>query len=142
MQPDQLTLGSLTRENFFMPTSALLVSRDAYDASGGFDSNVEFGEDWDLCLKLAAISTFTCVPEPLINYRVYDRGMLKPRDQVRQMLQDHLRILDNFFGRKDIASSRIASGKPLAQSHRYAFAAVHHFAYGDLRRKNSIFQSI
>ena len=46
-----------------------LIRRCYFDAAGGYDSSVEFGEDWKLQLCLADICEFAVVPAYLVGYR-------------------------------------------------------------------------
>ena len=49
--------------------SAVMVSRKAFDAVGGFDTQMKVGEDWDFCYRIARQFKVGFVPEPLVNYR-------------------------------------------------------------------------
>ncbi|MER3632432.1 MAG: glycosyl transferase, partial [Blastocatellia bacterium] len=49
--------------------SSVLVSREAFDAAGGFDPRQKCGEDWDFCYRVARRYRVGFVPEPLVNYR-------------------------------------------------------------------------
>jgi len=51
------------------PGSSVLVSREAFDAAGGFDPRQKCGEDWDFCYRVARRYRVGFVPEPLVNYR-------------------------------------------------------------------------
>ncbi len=48
---------------------AVLVTREAFDAVGGFDTDMKVGEDWDFCYRVARKFKVRFVPEPLVNYR-------------------------------------------------------------------------
>ena len=47
-------------------TSTLLVRREAFEAVGGFDEELDCFEDWDLCLRLARDWTFEYLDAPLV----------------------------------------------------------------------------
>lgn len=49
--------------------SAIVVSREAFEAAGGFDPRQKCGEDWDLCYRIARRYRVGFVREPLVNYR-------------------------------------------------------------------------
>jgi glycosyltransferase involved in cell wall biosynthesis len=51
------------------PGGAVIVSRKAFDAVGGFDTRIKVGEDWDFCYRVARKFKVGFVPEPLVNYR-------------------------------------------------------------------------
>lgn len=46
-----------------------MVSREAFDAVGGFDTSMKVGEDWDFCYRIARKFRVGFVAEPLVNYR-------------------------------------------------------------------------
>ncbi len=52
-----------------IPTCAVVVRREAVLAVGGFDEELEFLEDWELWLRLAARGRFAFVPEVTSVYR-------------------------------------------------------------------------
>jgi glycosyltransferase involved in cell wall biosynthesis len=47
--------------------SAVLVRRDLLQKSGGFDETLPHMEDYDMWIRLSQVTTFACVPEPLVN---------------------------------------------------------------------------
>lgn len=49
--------------------SVIMVSREAFERAGGFDSRQKCGEDWDLCYRIAREFRVGFVAEPLVNYR-------------------------------------------------------------------------
>ncbi len=60
-----------------LPTSSVVVRRDALEGAGGFASDVPYGvEDWDLWLRLlAAGATFVCEPAARVRYRRHESGL-------------------------------------------------------------------
>src|SRR6185295_16601263 len=48
---------------------AIIVSRQAFDRVGGFDTRMKVGEDWDFCYRVAQLFKIGFVAEPLVNYR-------------------------------------------------------------------------
>ena len=56
------------------PTT-MVIRRDLLLRIGGFDETLIQAEDRDLSLKLARLSEFDCVSEPLANYRVHQGSM-------------------------------------------------------------------
>lgn len=53
------------------PGSNVLVRRDALDATGLFDASYSHLDDWDMWIRLAQLTRFAAVPEPLIGYRYH-----------------------------------------------------------------------
>ena len=48
--------------------SVALVSRAAFESSGGFDVALREREDWDLWIRLSRDHSFACVPKMLVGY--------------------------------------------------------------------------
>lgn len=51
------------------PGGTVMVSREAFENVGGFDTRMKVGEDWDFCYRVARKFKVGFVPEPLVNYR-------------------------------------------------------------------------
>ena len=79
-------VGDLRRYNA-VPGGAsnVVVRREVLDAVGGFDTHLRTSEDWDLWLRLAALSLPASVPQPLVALRTH--GGMASR-AVDQMLAD------------------------------------------------------
>jgi GT2 family glycosyltransferase len=59
-----------------IPTSSVVLRRDALERAGGFSSPVRLAEDWDLWLRLAARGeTFVCAPGAVVRYRRHPGGL-------------------------------------------------------------------
>ena len=77
----------LLQGDFIHSGSNTLIRKQALDKVGGFDSDCNSCEDWDMWLRLAAIGDFTVIPKHQIIYRraygsatsnvekMYDRAM-------------------------------------------------------------------
>lgn len=51
--------------------SNVIVRRDTFDQSGGFDPHLSNGEDWELWIRLTGQGLPAWVPEPLMAYRIH-----------------------------------------------------------------------
>jgi glycosyltransferase involved in cell wall biosynthesis len=51
--------------------SSVMIKRAVLDKAGGFDDQLYFGEDWDVWLRLAAISEADYTPEAVVGIRVH-----------------------------------------------------------------------
>lgn len=67
--------------------SAVLIKRDILDKAGLFDDRLYYGEDWDLWLRLAAISEVDHTPEAVVGIRVRANATPQPRRSVDRFLQ-------------------------------------------------------
>ena len=104
---------------------AIMVTREAFDRVGGFDTDMKVGEDWDFCYRVARIYKVRFVPEPLVNYRSHtaaahrnvaemERGMLRFYEKAFQtddanILKLRRRAYGNFH--KVLAGSYFHSGE-------------------------------
>ena len=71
--PQDELLKLLTDDNMIPAGgSNVLVSRELYEAVGGFDAELSTNEDWDLWLKLAKESPLAYVDVPLVGYRIWE----------------------------------------------------------------------
>ena len=65
-------LRDLSRRNL-MPagSSNVILHTELFRSTGGFDTGLRHLADWDLWLRLARDSPPSCVPEPLVAYRLH-----------------------------------------------------------------------
>ena len=77
------------------PSSNMLVRKDCFDEIGGFDTSIDYGEDWDLVIRLRAKWEFLYVDTPLFLCRVHRAAQQSPADlsTIRAVLADKLRIV-------------------------------------------------
>ena len=52
--------------------TAIMISRNAFDEAGGFDTEMKVGEDWDFCYRVARKYKAGFVREALVNYRSHN----------------------------------------------------------------------
>lgn len=79
MIPDLLrgdVFSRLLREGNILSGSAssILIKRDVLDRAGFFAEDLHFGEDWDLWLRLAAISEADHTSEAVVGIRIHPRS--------------------------------------------------------------------
>jgi glycosyltransferase involved in cell wall biosynthesis len=67
------------------PTSAWLVRRPLLQDVGGFDEDLRARQDWDLWIRLAAITRIGAVAEPLLSLRHHD-GPRTASDPTRELM--------------------------------------------------------
>ena len=79
----------------WIPTSTVLVRRDAVIAAGGFDSQFRGPEDYDLWIRIAADERIVRLECPLACHRPGKDGL---SDDDRTFLPEVLRVIDKAFG--------------------------------------------
>lgn len=80
--------------DFIHSGSNTLIRKQALDTVGGFDSDCNGCEDWDMWLRLAAIGDFTVVPKHQIMYR---RAMGSTTSNVEKMYTQSLFALNKAY---------------------------------------------
>jgi glycosyltransferase involved in cell wall biosynthesis len=87
-EPEQL--GPLLYERNPIPTSSVVVRRDALVAGGGFAGPAALGSDWDLWLRLLRRGErFVCEPRAVVEYRRHGGGVTA---DVAQLAESSLAI--------------------------------------------------
>lgn len=81
----------------FIPFSASAVRRSLLVASGGFDTSLGMGIDWELWLRLSLECDFAGVDERLIAYRIGHSGQMSKNAAGRLAASEH--IFSRFLAR-------------------------------------------
>jgi len=77
----------------YIPTSGVLIEKDYFFKTGGFNENIRYSEDWDLWLKLAQLGGFAYVNEPLIKIRRHGKNL---SSQIDKMLEAEKVVLNQY----------------------------------------------
>lgn len=75
-KPSGAILETFVRGNFVINGGVMLVSRAAFDASGGFDPALSLCEDWHLWCRLAALGDILYTPRRVMDYRVHSSSVM------------------------------------------------------------------
>jgi tetratricopeptide (TPR) repeat protein len=75
--------GQLFERNRIATTSAVMVRREVLLASGGFDEELRYNEEYDLWLRIALSTPVLHIPEPLVLYRLHDSNISRNREGQR-----------------------------------------------------------
>ncbi|HEV2673900.1 MAG TPA: glycosyltransferase family A protein [Aliidongia sp.] len=87
---------ALMNHNVVGSTSCALVRRDLLRAVGGFEPNLRSCQDWELWVRLSALTRFACVPELLTTLYIAPDGRITSSGRNRltghlYMYRTHLR---------------------------------------------------
>jgi len=74
--------------------STMVCERSLFDEAGCFDTALSLCADWDMWIRLAAITRFALVPEPLCSYRRHPQNMSR---SVPLLESDSLLVLQRAF---------------------------------------------
>lgn len=91
--------------------SSVVIRRRVLDQAGWYDESRPLGEDYDLWIRIARISTVRVLPDVLLQYRVHETNI---STEMRPALDDESSDLNaalvrqyfKFFSNEDIASFR------------------------------------
>lgn len=72
--PDGEVFAPLLKENF-IPQPSVLIRKDLYDAAGGVDESLKHSWDYDLVLKIAAISKTRALQDVCCLYRIHANNL-------------------------------------------------------------------
>lgn len=84
-------------QNIFCTTSKILVRKDLLEDIGGFDENLRFWQEYDLCIRLCQITKIGCITQPLIllRHNTADRNRLS--NKYKEWKQTVEVINDKYF---------------------------------------------
>jgi glycosyltransferase involved in cell wall biosynthesis len=82
----------LLRGNVIGSICTVIAERSLFEQAGGFDPELSQCADWDMWVRLAALTDFLYLDEPLVTYRQHESNMsrdpsLLERDSVRVLLK-------------------------------------------------------
>jgi glycosyltransferase involved in cell wall biosynthesis len=106
---------SLLADNH-IPTSAVMLRREAALAAGLFDEKMPVAEDWDLWLRMALLGSFAYSRRVLAAKRVHGSNLTRPENVLRFLRAN----LETF--RKLAADDRVRRDAGMAQAARAARA--------------------
>ncbi|MCZ6637896.1 MAG: glycosyltransferase family 2 protein [Alphaproteobacteria bacterium] len=94
--------------NWVGTTSSVLVERHCLDEAGHFDPAMRSCQDWELWIRLAQVTCFATVNEPLVSYSESDTGRITtdPRARLAGHLQVYRKHLKNVHRRCPAAKGR------------------------------------
>ena len=107
--------------------STVLVRRAVLNVAGRFDQRLRYGEDWDLCLRVAAHTPIGFVQERLAYLRTHSNTQSRyviSRRQARRRLEDRVSIIQRDFKSLPGERSNLVALQAQALAQEYARAAV------------------
>jgi glycosyltransferase involved in cell wall biosynthesis len=125
--PGRHAAGELARalyERNPVPTSSVVLRRDALAEAGGFVGAVPVAEDWELWLRLAAAGfDALCVPDAVVRYRRHPGGLTSDvaRLAAAQLTvhRAHAQLVDDATRRRTQAADLVALAAGRARERRF-----------------------
>ena len=112
--------------------STPLIRRSCFDKVGMFDTDLDFAEDWDMWLRIAAHFHFAVLNEPLVAYRQHHANTTRKYQTIMPNLE---RVLERAF--RDAPPEKRGLRKK-AYGYAYLFAAQRAFNERDLGEAASL----
>jgi glycosyltransferase involved in cell wall biosynthesis len=91
-----VTFENLMLRNQIGSISSSMIRKKVFDELGGFDTEIQYGEDLDLWLRIAINHKFVFIPEPLVEIRRHRNTQCYfPSAEINETrLKDHITILE------------------------------------------------
>ena len=140
----QADMLNLLKDDNMIPAggSNVLVSRELFEAVGGFDAELPTNEDWDFWLKLAKESPLAYVDAPLVGYQIWEgqtssshQRFLDTAELVRSRHLPEAGPLPRQYELRwdlEVARRHVAAGRRIAAARCYLRVAVAGRAPGQL----------
>lgn len=118
---------TLLMSNIVTHPGTVMVRRKYLLETGGFDPDIQWGEDWDLWLRLALRGPFVFIPEPLACYRLRKPGRRLQIEASTEFVTQNLRFLNKIFDLIPDERSNLRQLKPQALEKLYLRSAFYNF---------------
>jgi glycosyltransferase involved in cell wall biosynthesis len=119
----------LTHGNVVGAPSTIVCERRLFQQAGGFDPGLSQCADWDMWIRLAALTEFLYLDVPLATYRMHGVSM---SSDPRLLEEDSLCVLEKGFGMPGIEPA-LAAQRRRAFARNYMVLAGTYFHAGDYR---------
>lgn len=77
----------------FIPAGTILFTRKLYDSIGGFDEAGLRLEDWDFLLRASVVTSFCCLDEELLLYRLHDESSIAKMRERGILFEEKMKVL-------------------------------------------------
>lgn len=108
---------------------SVLCERALFSVVGGFDSDLSQCADWDMWIRLATVTEFLYLDEPLVNYRQHGSSMSRRPDLLER---DSVRVLEKGFSLPAVPAAVLAQRRT-ALGRNYMVLAGTYFHAGRYR---------
>lgn len=124
---DAATFGARLYAANPVPTSSVVVRREALDAAGGFPGPVRVAEDWELWLRLCRVPVdAVCAGDAVVRYRRHPDGLTADVTALAAaqlaVHEAHADMVDADVARRAVADDHAALAAGLTRDGRYAEA--------------------
>ena len=121
----------LVTNNFISNPGTVMVRKQILESMTPFDPALQWGEDWDLWLRLSLKGPFAFVPEPLACYRIRQPGRRLRIEASDEFVRQNEIILHKVFDSLPEDRANLRHLRPRAFAALYLRSAVWNFELGD-----------
>ncbi|MGH9366419.1 MAG: glycosyltransferase family 2 protein [Thermoanaerobaculia bacterium] len=121
-------LHELCRDNCVGTASTVVLRRECFEEVGLFDETIDFGEEYDMWIRVAHAFDFAFLPESLVRYSVHGARLSTSRTVMIRGLQRQLSKYGAFF-----------AAYPSSLSSRYIALGVGFCREGDAKEGRRVF---
>ncbi len=114
--------------------TVIVVTREAFEKSGGFDTEMKVGEDWDFCYRVAREYKVGFVQESLVDYRSHSASAHR---NVAEMERGMTRFYKKAFDGADAETLRLKS-RAYGNFHRVLSGSYFHSGNYPQSVKNAV----
>jgi glycosyltransferase involved in cell wall biosynthesis len=122
-------LHELCRHNCVGTASTVVLRRECFEEVGLFDETIDFGEEYDMWIRIAHAFDFQFLPEPLVRYSVHGTRLSTNYALMIRGVERLLVKFGNFF-----------AAYPTDLSRRHLELGVWHCYQGEARRGRKAFR--
>ena len=74
--------------------SCVMTRRALLVQLGGFDTSLNYGEDWEMWIRLSRLGLFASIPKTLLLYRLFGPNKILKAETSDRVIEQHLRVID------------------------------------------------
>jgi len=124
----------LVMYNLIANPGTVMVHKQSLVETTPFDPTIQWGEDWDLWLRLSLKGPFAFIPEPLACYRMRQAGRRLRIEASDEFVRQNERILHKVFAVLPEDRTDLLQLQPQAFTALYLRSAVYNFELRDVDR--------
>jgi glycosyltransferase involved in cell wall biosynthesis len=124
----------LVIDNVVMSASTVMVRRAALAGLELFDAAIQWGEDWDLWIRLALRGPMVYLPEPLACYRMRKPGRRLQIEASEEFVRQNALVLRKVFDHLPESHAALRQSEPDAFAALYLRSAFNNFMLNDTER--------
>lgn len=123
----------------FIQTSTVVTKKESFQKVGLFDERLKVAEDYDMWLRIARYYPVHFIKEPLVRYRINEKGLLKTESQYITLA--HIHIFKKYLLDNNILVSNSLKRQRLAKEY-YKLGKLKFYFLDIKEARSNIFKSV